>query len=399
MKNAMNIGSAEERATMTVQPTRQSFCHEGSTMRASGTENKGAPSNFPASFPMSNELQVGQVLDERFKILDVINRGGMAWIYKALDRQTGRIVALKVPLMQFESDPGFYSRFQREENIGLTLEHPCTVYIVPVPAADKSRPYIAMEYLEGQTLATRLRETARLSEGEAVRIVIGMCDGLSYLHRKGVVHRDLKPENVMLCPDGSIRIMDFGIAKSENVRRLTFGAFSSAMGTPDYIAPEQVQGKRGDARTDIYALGAMLYEMTTGFPSYDGDNPYVVMNARLTGDPEAPRKRNRQLSPEIEEIILHALERNPSKRFPSADSMRKELNDYSEVHLTERSKRLRSPQLWKARFPLLPMIAVLAALQIAVFFLLFWLLSRSSHHTHSTVTSPPGLVDGQPQGK
>ena len=362
-----------------------------------GSENSRAPSDFPASSSMSNELQAGQVLDGRFKILDVVNRGGMAWIYQALDRQTGQTVALKVPLLQFECDPGFYSRFQREENIGLTLDHPGVVHIFP--AADKSRPYIVMEYLEGQTLAARLHDGGPISESEAVHIISQVCDGLDYLHRKGVVHRDLKPENIMLCQDGSVRILDFGIAKSENVRRLTFGAFSGTMGTPDYIAPEQVHGKRGDSRTDIYALGAILYELTTGHPPFEGDNPFVVMNARLTGDPEAPRQRNPQLSPEIEEIILHALERNPAKRFPSAACMREELNDYSEVHLTERAKRLQSPQLWKARFPLLPTIAVLVALQVATFFFLFWLFSRSGHHRSSTATAPPGGVDVQPSKK
>ena len=323
---------------------------------------------------MSNELQVGQVLDDRFKILDVINRGGMAWIYEALDRQTGRSVALKVPLMQFECDPGFFSRFQREENIGLTLDHPS---IVRCSSCRGQEPALYRDGISRRPdPGCPSPRKGPIPEGEAVRIVSRICEGLDYLHRKGVVHRDLKPENVMLCKDGTIRIMDFGIAKSENARRLTFGGFSSPMGTPDYIAPEQVQGKRGDSRTDIYALGAMLYEMTTGFPPYDGDNPYVVMNARLTGDPEPPRKRNPELSPEIEEIILHALERNPSKRFPSAASMKAELNDYSEVSLTERFKRLRPPQLWKARFPLLPKIAVLVVIQIAVFFLLFWWFSH-----------------------
>jgi serine/threonine-protein kinase len=360
-------------------------------MSAFGFENSRASSDIPASPSLSNELEVGQALDDRFEVLDVINRGGMAWIYQALDRESGRTVALKVPLTQYDCDPGFLSRFQREENIGLTLEHPCLVNLLP--AADKSRPYLVMEYLEGQTLAARLREEAPLPEGEAARIASRICEGLEYLHRKGVVHRDLKPENVMLCQDGSIRILDFGIAKAEKARRLTLGDFPPAMGTPDYIAPEQVQGKRGDSRSDIYALGAMLYEMTTGFPPYDGDNPYVVMNARLAGDPEAPRKRNPQLSPEMEEIILHALERNPSHRFPSAAAMRSELNDYREVSLTKRCKRLRPPQLWKAQVPLPVKIAALVGVQIAVFFLLLWWFSQRSQPNSTGLTTQPGVVD------
>jgi serine/threonine-protein kinase len=254
-----------------------------------------------------------------------------------------------------------------------------------------------MEYLEGRTLAAFLHEKQRLTEGEAVRIASRICEGLDYLHRKGVVHRDLKPENIILCNDGSVRILDFGIAKAETARRLTFGGFSSTMGTPDYIAPEQVQGKRGDCRSDIYALGAMLYEMTTGFPPYDGDNPYAIMNARLAGDPEAPRRRNPRLSPEIEEIMLHALERNPANRFPSAAAMRSELNDYSEVSLTERFKRLRPPQLWKAQAPWLRKIAALVAAQVAIFFLLLWFFSHRSHAHSPPPATQPGVIDaGQP---
>jgi serine/threonine-protein kinase len=397
MKSAMSMSDVEGRTPAGFPLMLHSRFDEGTAMRAFDFEDSGARSGVPAPSSMPGELEAGQVLDDRFEVLAVINRGGMAWIYKARDLQTGQTVALKVPLMQFESDPAFFSRFQREEHIGLTLEHPCIVNLLP--AADKCRPYIVMEYLEGRTLAARLREQPRLSEGEAVRIAVRICEGLDYLHRKGVVHRDLKPENVMLCKDGSIRILDFGIAKSDNARRLTFGGFSPTMGTPDYIAPEQVQGKRGDCRSDIYALGAMLYELTTGFPPYDGDNPYVIMNARLSGDPEAPRKRNPQLSPEIEEIILHALERNPSNRFPSAAAMRAQLNDYSAVSLTERVKRLRPPQLWKARVPLLPKIAALVVLQIAFFFLLFWWFSHRNHHNSTAATAQPAAVDAGKQEK
>lgn len=306
------------------------------SMDALNSSNHWEPSSRSAAFT-SEQLEIGDVLDHRFKILDIINRGGMAWIYKAVDLQTGKTVAVKVPFLQFESDPGFYSRFEREEHIGLTLDHPAVLKFLPV-GAEKSRPYIVMEYLQGETLARRLRKNSPLPEAEAVRIAIRICEGLDYLHRNGVVHRDLKPENVMLCDDGSLRIMDFGIAKSEDCARLTFGGFSATMGTPDYIAPEQVRGKRGDLRSDIYALGAMLYKMTTGAAPYEDDNPCVVMNARLSGDPDAPRTRNPKLSPQIEEIILHALERNPAKRFPSAAAMKAELADYSEVTLTDRSK-------------------------------------------------------------
>ena len=160
------------------------------------------------------------------------------------------------------------------------------------------------------------------------------------MHKKNVIHRDLKPENVMLCNDGSLRIMDFGIAKAAGLRRLTFTGFSPVMGTPDYMAPEQVKGKRGDERTDIYSLGAMLYEMVTGAVPFEGANPYIIMNSRLTGDPPAPRKVHSDIPPQVEEIILHAMERNPAERYPSAAAMKAELDDPEKVELTGRCDRL-----------------------------------------------------------
>jgi len=191
------------------------------------------------------------------------------------------------------------------------------------------------------------------------------------MHFHKIVHRDLKPQNIMVCNDGSIRIMDFGIAKSLKARRLTFVGFSPSMGTPDYMAPEQVKGKRGDERTDIYSLGAILYEMCTGQTPYEGESPYAVMNARLTGDPVAPRKINTRLTPAIEEIILHALERDPASRFQTAKEMKAELDDYEKVELVERFRRLQTPQLWKSRFRLLPLILLFVLAQVIVFLLLF----------------------------
>jgi serine/threonine-protein kinase len=323
---------------------------------------------------VGGELGVGSVLDGRFEITDVIAKSGMASLFRGMDRKTGSAVALKVPYLQIESDPAGFDRFKREEEIGLQLNHPFILKIIPVEK--KSRPYIASEYLEGQTLSELLKNVRPLPEPDSVKIASRVCEALEYMHSHGVVHRDLKPQNIMLCNDGSIRIMDFGIARSQASRRLTFVGFTPAMGTPDYMAPEQVRGSRGDQRTDIYALGAILYEMSTGETPFGGDSAYVIMNARVTGDPVAPRKVNPKLTPVLEEIILHAMERDPKRRYQSAAEMKAELDDYEKVQLTDRHTRLQAPQIWKSRFRLLPLILAFALLQVIVFFLLLLYLKK-----------------------
>jgi serine/threonine-protein kinase len=273
--------------------------------------------------------------------------------------------------MQFESDPGFYSRFEREEKIGQTLHHPYILRVEPVETP-KSRPYIVMEFLEGQTLAHLMRSVRPMPEKDALTIASRICDALHYMHDHAVVHRDLKPENIMICNDGSIRIMDFGIAKFEGQRRLTFGGFTPTMGTPDYMAPEQVKGKRGDPRTDIYSLGAIIYEMVTGSPPFEGANPFLIMNARLTGDPVAPRQKNPDISPQVEEIILHAMARNPADRYPDARIMQAELAHPEKVKVTGRAQRLITPSPMKSQWRRVRVYVLIAMIPIAlvVFFFL-----------------------------
>jgi serine/threonine-protein kinase len=323
-----------------------------------------------------NEVQVGQLLDDRFKILNVVTRSGMASIYEAMDCTTGKVVAIKVPFMQFEGDPAFYSRFLREEEIGKVLHHPNILNVISVDR-QKSRPYIAMEFLRGRTLAQLLRCVRPLPIKDALHMASSICDALSYMHRPdlNVIHRDLKPENIMLCNDGTLRIMDFGIARAE-FRSVTLGGFgASPLGTPDYMAPEQVKNHRVDARTDIYSLGAMLYEMTTGSVPFKGDNIYTIMNARLVGDPVAPRSINPDIPPAVEEIILHALERNPDDRYQSAAEMKAELDCPDAVKLSGRNLRLNTPKLWRIWLRILRPFIIGVGIPV-MSFLAFYLRTR-----------------------
>jgi len=323
-------------------------------------------------------FQPGQVLDGRFLFTKVLNRSGMATIYQAQDKHNDdRLVAVKIPHLEFESEPNFFSRFKREEKIGLELDHPLVLKFLPVN--QKSRPYIVTEYLKGCTLAHLLAAMKPLPERDAIKIASLICEALDYMHQHGVIHRDLKPQNVMIC-DGTIRIMDLGIARDDASRRITRIGNSNSMGTPDYMAPEQVCGKRADQRTDIYNLGALLYEMLTGSVPFQDENAWAALNARVTGDPVAPRKLNPELSAQAEEIVLRALQRDPAHRYGSAAAMKADLDTIEHIRVSGLVSRLKEPTAWKPSLlerPLVLAAALLSPLAIGAIVLVVLIIRRA----------------------
>jgi len=334
----------------------------------------------PVEPTFAPELRAGQVLDGRFVIGGPLSRSGMATIYQAQDALNHHeIVAVKVPHLRYEANPTFFSRFQREEEIGRKLNHPFLVKFIPVEK--KSRPYIVTEYLRGCTLAHLLNAMRPLPEKDALRIASLICEALQHMHERGVIHRDLKPGNLMICRDRTLRLMDFGIASSADSRRITLHVGTATMGTPEYMSPEQVKNERGDERSDIYCLGAVLYEMLTGVVPFQHENCWVSMSNRVTGDPISPRKLNPDLSPQAEEIILHAMQRNPADRYSTAAAMKAELDAPQTVRVTGYCDRLRAPR-WRLSLRETPVIAgtLLAlgflSLQVLAFLVLRHFMAR-----------------------
>jgi serine/threonine-protein kinase len=318
------------------------------------------------------EPRPGDVVDGRFAILESIGQGGMATVFKAMDVETGRPVALKFPFLAFESDPVFYSRFEREIELGRTMNHPGIIRMLAVDG--RSRPYAAMELLEGETLWDRLQRTRPMPIDEALGLAALTCDALEYLRQHGIVHRDLKPTNIMLCHDGSVRVMDFGLASSGAGRRMTLMG-AAGLGTLDYMAPEQLKGRPGDHRMDVFSLGAILYEMTTGHVPYDDQpDPYSMMRARLVGDPVSPRTYQPALLPQVEELVLRALAREPADRYQTAGEMKQDLMAPCDVRLTGRADRLQRPNVRSRYWKLAAVIAIGLLTPIVLFLLLLAVL-------------------------
>jgi len=334
------------------------------------------------------DLLPGQVLDQ-YQVIDVIARSGMASLYRARDLDDGRTVVLKVPYPQYESDIVFHQRFQREEEIGLKLDHPAIIKVYK--PRTKSRVYLALEYVEGETLRVRLererdlRGTPRLAVSAAVELASAIADAVSYLHAQGIVHRDLKPENIMITPTGGIKIMDFGIALDRSARRVTWGVgLSQVTGTPDYMAPEQIQGRRGDERADVYSLGVILYEMLVGAPPFAATNLYAAMQDKMHQQPTPPRQVRPEIPAGLEEVVLRALARDPAGRPAGAAQFREWL-----LH-PERMQGEAPVPPRRVTFAALPewiRALVWALLILTGSALIGWTLSRMVHPPHQGVTT------------
>ena len=278
-------------------------------------------------------VQIGEQLDH-YHIEGVVARSGMASIFRAIDVRDNRQVALKVPHPEMEADPVLFDRFQREEEIGVAMDHPGVMKVYRDEG--RSRVYMVMEWVEGRLLREILASQRKLPLERTLRITLGVCDALEYIHTHGVVHRDLKPENIMVDAEDRIKLIDFGIAAKSGARRLTFAKLSQVMGTPDYISPEQVRGKRGDGRSDVYAMGVMLYEMLTGKTPFTGPNQFAIMNDRLINNPVPPRELDPSISPQLQEVIYRAIERDPKNRYGHAREMASDLRHLDQVGVADR---------------------------------------------------------------
>ncbi len=267
---------------------------------------------------------IGRTFNNRYKLIERVGLGGMAEVYRAEDNVLGRTVAVKVMLPQYAADPTFTKRFRQEAASAAALQSP---YIVSIYdwGLDGDTYYIVMEFLRGTDLKTAIKERGAINQRKAAEIGSQVAQALSVAHKGGIIHRDIKPQNIMIQPDGNIKVMDFGIARAGDAG---LSQTATVLGTAHYVSPEQAQGKELTGASDIYSLGVVLYEATTGKLPFDGQDAVSVAVKQVNEIPAPPRSINPNIDPALEAIIMKAMEKDPERRFQDATEMRHALNDF-----------------------------------------------------------------------
>ena len=267
-----------------------------------------------------------RLLGGRYQVGELLGYGGMAEVHRGRDLRLGRDVAIKTLRTDLARDATFQMRFRREAQNAASLNHPAIVAVYDTgeergPAGEEL-PYIVMEFVNGRTLKEVLAAEGRLMPRRALEIVADICAAIEFSHRHGIIHRDIKPGNVMLTQTGQVKVMDFGIARALASGASTMTQTSAVIGTAQYLSPEQARGEPVDARSDVYATGCVLFELLCGHPPFVGDNPVSVAYQHVREDPRPPSASNRDVTPDVDAVVLKALAKNPLNRYQSAGEMR-----------------------------------------------------------------------------
>ncbi|MCR4620648.1 MAG: protein kinase [Clostridiales bacterium] len=268
---------------------------------------------------------VNKLISGRYSIISTIGTGGMSVVYKAKDEKTGRIVALKILKDEYRKDADFIKRFRHEATAAQSLNHPNIVKLYTV-GSDQDTQYITMEYINGRTLSDIIHKDGPLSESRCVRYAVKILDALSHAHKKGIVHRDIKPDNILIDENDNVKVADFGIARMAGSKEGTVTTNSNiVVGSVHYVSPEQAQFNEADARSDIYSMGIVLYEMLTGTVPFDGDTPVAIALQHIKTLPSSMRLINKNISKGLDEVVLKALQKKPEMRYQTAANLSKDL--------------------------------------------------------------------------
>lgn len=270
----------------------------------------------------------------------------MSDIYRAFDLLTSKDVVLKIPDRLSIGDPAQYERFQREVEVMKTLQHPAILKGLG-SGRFNSTPYLVTELVEGESMRDLVKRLAPMSVEESVALIKKIADGIAHCHDHEIIHRDLKPENILITASGQPVVLDFGLALTKKAYRVTYANLSSTAGTPDYMAPEQIEGHRGDVRTDVYAMGTMLYELLTGRTPFSGDSNLAIMAQHLTGAIPRLDKEQRNVSPQLAAVVARSLQRDPSDRYADMHALVHDLDHLDGVDITILD-RVSSPSKMKA---------------------------------------------------